>query len=255
MPALPTLACSLGRRVLVAQVGLPYGGIGADLVGRPLRNELAEVEHEDLAREGQHRCHVVFDHEQRQSVGGCSPPHARRRPSASRWRGCPVPTSGSSSSTTLGWVARARPTSTSRARPRGRTDTWVLAMSVRPSNSSRASTCSVSSWSEGTGAEIDQVAPAATTLVVGPVRQHEVITHRQPHEQLGMLEGAGQPEAGPRLRAQAGDVPTGDEDATRWPGGAAPRSRRRGWTCRPHSDRRAPRWSPAARRWRHRPGR
>ena len=46
-------------------------------------------------------------------------------------------------------------------------------------------------------ARIEHVAPEPLRARPGPVGQHEVLAHGEPHEQLGLLEGAGEPLRGP----------------------------------------------------------
>ena len=58
------------------------------------------------------------------------------------------------------------------------------------------------------GAGVEHVPPRAARRHAGPVRQHEVLTHRQAQEELGLLERAGQPPARPRPGRGIGDVLT-----------------------------------------------
>ena len=61
---------------------------------------------------------------------------------------------------------------------------------------------------------IEHVAPQAPRGNPGPVGQHQVLAHRQSHEQLGLLERPGQPPAGPRPARHVGDVVTVQLDPT-----------------------------------------
>ncbi len=130
-------------------------------------------------------------------------------PAASRWSS---PAEGSSKSSTVGLVASARPTSTSRDVPSGRESTSESATSV----SERSSSSDVDPLLFGRiglaqARPGEHVLPQPRPRVAGPVGEHEVLAGGQSQEQLGLLEGAGQPAAGPTLRARFGHVDPGEE--------------------------------------------
>src|SRR5688572_17256688 len=60
----PYDACTSDSRS-IAEVGLPDGGVRADLVRQPVGDLAAEIEHRDAVRERQEKAHVVLDQEHR----------------------------------------------------------------------------------------------------------------------------------------------------------------------------------------------
>ena len=55
-------------RARAAQVGLDHARIAADLVGRPRRDHLAELEHDDVVADAEHEAHVVVDEQDRRAL-------------------------------------------------------------------------------------------------------------------------------------------------------------------------------------------
>ena len=112
------------------------------------------------------------------------------------------PEEGSSSSSTRGWVASARATSTSRAVPVGSSSALVDATACRPR-------CSM-------------IVSVMTSGLPAPVRAHrrrcssrrhpDVVPHGERPEHLEPLEGAGEAEPGELVRPRAGHVLAVDED-------------------------------------------
>ena len=70
----------------------------------------------------------------------------------------------------------------------------------------------------------DEVAPQPAALVAHPVAEHDVLAHGEAHEQLELLERAGEAEAGPLRRRRARDLLAGEEHLARPAGGAGPDS-------------------------------
>ena len=90
----------------------------------------------------------------------------------------------------------------------------------------------------------DEIAPQPPALVAHAVPEHDVLAHGEAHEQLELLERAGEPEPRP-LRGRRARDPAGRRGTRRPPAGAAGRTaRRRAWSC-------PRRWARRARRcWR-----
>ncbi len=117
------------------------------------------------------------------------------------------PDEGSSSRRTVGDVARARPSSTSRETPSGRPTASRLAIGARPSESIRSSTTAFSSGSgRSEASEGEEVGPDPALGRPGPVGEDQVLAHGQAPEDLGVLERAGQPAFRPQLWRRVGDI-------------------------------------------------
>ncbi len=58
----------------------------------------------------------------------------------------------------------------------------------------------------------DEVAPEPAALVAHAVAEHDVLAHGEAHEQLELLERAGETEARPLRRRRAGDLLAAEED-------------------------------------------
>ena len=178
----------------VAQVGGPHRRVVADLLRgsrrRCARRSRARTRCRESERTAATSCSTMMS-ESRWSVWStiC-------RKTASRFSDAFMssPESGSSSRSTCGSLARARPTSTRRTMPSGSAATGAFATLVSRSSSSSPSTRSFSAV-EGGRSERGSSMSRHSRLRrhAGAVGQHQVLAHGQPHEQLGLLERPGQP--------------------------------------------------------------
>ena len=183
----------------------PGRALSRDLRRRALGDDLPEVEHGDPVGQAEHHLHVVLDEHERDARlvadAGKAPRRARPSRRASR------PEEGSSSSSTRGSAARARATSTRRPVPSGKAAAGTMPAAARPSSSRIPSTASTSpGYGPGTRAQRIEQQPTATLRGAPAIGDDEVLAHRQLREQLGALEGARQPEPGPRCGDAGGHV-------------------------------------------------
>ena len=162
------------------------------LGGRAFGDQRAEVEHVEAPREGSHHLDVVLDEQDGRLpraldlAAACAP-----APAVSCWSS---PDDGSSSSSSCGSVISARPTSTSRPRPRLSDSTGRSATSSRPS---RSSVRSARSRSSPVGFdEVEAVLPEAPGAESRPLGDEQVVTHGHPTEELDALERAPDAEPG-----------------------------------------------------------
>ena len=125
------------------------------------------------------------------------------------------PDDGSSSSTTFGSVASARPISTRRPVPSGSVAAGAEASRVSPSCARIASTASSSPGTAAGRPERVEQESQRDVAATAAVRDHQVFAHRELGEQLEPLEGPGEPAPGPSLRRRARDVDAVDRDGSR----------------------------------------
>ena len=168
----------LGGRA--AQVGLDHARIAAHFGGRTGRDQLAELEHEDLVADAQHEAHVVVDQEHRRAAVG--------EPAQ------PAPE--------LGALARVQPGRrlVQAQQPRAHRDRArhpdQLALPLRQ----------VARHQLRRPVELDQRRGPPRPPPRRATATAQVLAHAQVVEQLGALPGARQPEAGARVRRETGEV-------------------------------------------------
>ena len=108
------------------------------------------------------------------------------------------PEEGSSSSSTVGEVARARPSSTRRETPSGQADGQPVGHRAQAQRVDQVVDhrllLGIDRPEASEGEEVGPDPPLGRT---GPVGEHQVLADGQAPEDLGMLEGAGQPALGP----------------------------------------------------------
>ena len=191
--------------LVVAEVRGPHRGVVADLVGA----SRTRCGHRSRARrpcgQPEHHRDVVLDEQQRDPLfvdDGAQ----RGRELRVSWRR--DPTTARRAARRTGPVASARATSTRRRdAERERPTRRCRRRCVSPSRSRRCVDPARARRADGrcSAPAVDEVAPQPAALVAHPVAEHEVLAHRQPQEQLGLLEGAGQAQPGPLRRRARGD--------------------------------------------------
>ena len=167
--------------------------------GVPDGDELAEVEHEDVARKGEHRGDVVFDHEERHPALVARPRPGGRPKPGSRTPACRGPRGARRAGPhRAGWPGPGppRPAGWSRAagRPPGPWPPW----SGRAARGGRRPVRSPPLRAAGASG-VDHVPPQPLAGEANPVGQHQVLADGQAQEQLGLLKGPGQAPAGAAL--------------------------------------------------------
>ena len=196
-------------RLVVAEVGGAHGGVVADLVGGAVRDPHTEVEHRHLARQAEHHRHVVLDEQQRDlllvddgaqraaELRGLVTVESRRRlveqhdRRAGRERACDLdPSRGAEREHRRRGVGDAAEVE----QVDEVVDAFLLVCGARVQR-----------------ARGDEIAPQPPALVAHAVPEHDVLAHGQAHEQLELLERAGQPEPRPLRRRRARDPAAGEE--------------------------------------------
>ena len=112
------------------------------------------------------------------------------------------PDDGSSSRSSLGSVISARPTSTSRARPRLSASTARSAIVLEPQQRQRPVRAGV--LVRGRLGEVEHVLPEPPGPEPGPLGDEQVVAHRHSGEQLDALERASEAEPGPAVHRASG---------------------------------------------------
>ena len=132
----------------------------------------------------------------------------RRKTASKRWVSAESrPEDGSSSSSTVGVAASARPSSTSRATPSGSPTAERSAIPVEAEQLDQLVDGLVLRLGRRTkAAHGEDIGQDPALGVLGPMGDHQMVADRHAGEQFRVLERAGQTAGGPQLRTGVGDV-------------------------------------------------